>query len=508
MSSDSSSNVKPDEYTHENLISENALLKEQIKTLSEEIGNLKKRLNDIIDDNPYPMLLWDSDLNIITMNKVALVLMGFTAKDLGRITVRDFTYLSQTGAGVVDTFKSGQYSKGEAVGKFSTGIKTLERHNIPLFDKSGKVTHVLSIYYDLTNQKQAINDIIQVIQKAKTGDLTSRTEEKKYTGDFYEISKGINQVLDIITTPFHLFQDKIVDISSGAEEVNASIEEVSAGTNVLAQNSNNLSHNTEQGEEGVRQVLRAMEDLSTAVSNIASNSDSVSRLASTAEEKSKSGIQLAKNTENAMEGITRSSEEVDTIVNDIKNQMDQIGKIVKLISDIASQTNLLALNAAIEAARAGEAGRGFAVVAAEVKSLAQESRQSAESIADMISSLQIKSQKAAAAVNSSVMHVQEGNASLSETLTAFISIAGSIEEISKNVANMASVTEEQAASVEEITASVNEVASLLNSTVRQALDSSAATEEVSAAIGQIVKAIQDVSGSVETLSTEMSKFVV
>ncbi|PKL60500.1 MAG: hypothetical protein CVV33_02345 [Methanomicrobiales archaeon HGW-Methanomicrobiales-4] len=480
----------------------------ELKKELDEIETLKNRSNAIISENPYPMLVWDPDLKVTSINNVALKLMGFNANDIGRLSIRDFNYISQTGTGVSETFKSGKNSEGEAVISFSTGVKTLERHNIPLTDKSGKVAYVLSVYYDLTNQKQAINDIIQVIQIAEKGDLTARTDEKKYAGDFFEISRGINQILEIVTSPFRVFQDQIVDIASGAEEVNASVEEVSAGTNLLAQNSNMLSQNAEQGEEGVRQILRAMEDLSTTVSNIAIKSESVARLASSAENKSKLGIQMAKNTETAMEGITRTSAEVDTIVHDIRSEMDQIGKIVKLISDIANQTNLLALNAAIEAARAGDAGRGFAVVAAEVKSLAQESRQSAENIADMISTLQTKSQKAADAVGSSVTNVHEGNALLSETITAFTSIAESIEDISNHVTDMASVTEEQAASVEEITASVNEVASLLNNTVRQALDSSAATEEASAALAQIVQAIQSVSQSVETVSGEMSKFKV
>jgi len=53
---------------------------------------------------------------------------------------------------------------------------------------------------------------------------------------------------------------------------------------------------------------------------------------------------------------------------------NEIGAVVKLISEIAGQTNLLALNATIESARAGEAGRGFAVVAAEREGARQTDR--------------------------------------------------------------------------------------------------------------------------------------
>jgi methyl-accepting chemotaxis protein len=68
----------------------------------------------------------------------------------------------------------------------------------------------------------------------------------------------------------------------------------------------------------------------------------------------------------------------------LRAEADSIGEIVALIDSIARATAMLALNAGIEAARAGEAGQGFAVVAREVKSLAQQTRDAAASIAGRI----------------------------------------------------------------------------------------------------------------------------
>jgi methyl-accepting chemotaxis protein len=137
-----------------------------------------------------------------------------------------------------------------------------------------------------------------------------------------------------------------------------------------------------------QQILTAMQDLATTVSSVAAKMEHVSALTHTAAELSEKGKQAAGMAESGMQSIMQSSSAIDKMNKEISSQMQEIGRIVDMISSIAEETNLLALNAAIEAARAGDAGLGFAVVAAEVKELANESQKSAENIAGIISGLQ------------------------------------------------------------------------------------------------------------------------
>jgi methyl-accepting chemotaxis protein len=249
-----------------------------------------------------------------------------------------------------------------------------------------------------------------------------------------------------------------------------------------------------------------MEDLSRTIQEVATRADVTAKLVQDTTTYSKEGMDLARKTENGMQGITKSSNEVNVIILEIKGQMDKISEIVNLITDLANQTNLLALNAAIEAARAGDAGRGFAVVATEVKSLAVESRASAEKISEMINNLQQQTNSAVDAVASANSGVKVGSEALHDTLTSFSKIVESIDQVSKNVSDVAAAAEEQAASVEEVTASVNEVGGLMQSTAKESTDAAAASEESAAAIDQISKVIGNVNTIVDKVTKEVSKF--
>lgn len=209
--------------------------------------------------------------------------------------------------------------------------------------------------------------------------------------------------------------------------------------------------------------------------------------------------------ENGISAINGAVGDVGTIISEIRAQMVEINKIVVIISDIADQTNLLALNAAIEAARAGEAGMGFAVVADEVKTLAQESQGSAENISRIITSLQRQSEQAATAMGLATTEVSRGSVAITDTIQFFHTIADQVEEISKNMGEVAGLTEEEAAAVEEITASITEVKEMSTETAQEAVGSAAATEETSAALNQVSTIISNLSTVATRIDESMSR---
>ena len=91
---------------------------------------------------------------------------------------------------------------------------------------------------------------------------------------------------------------------------------------------------------------------------------------------------LVANLNQVAEMITQTNAQIGLL----HEKSDEINQIVQVITDVADRTNLLALNAAIEAAHAGDVGKGFAVVAEEVRTLSENTKDAAASIAATIES--------------------------------------------------------------------------------------------------------------------------
>ena len=217
-------------------------------------------------------------------------------------------------------------------------------------------------------------------------------------------------------------------------------------------------------------------------------------------------IASIENVVNQMETIHETFTETTHMMRTMEQHSNSIQNITGLITDIADQTNLLALNAAIEAARAGEHGKGFAVVAEEVRKLAEQSKNSATEIGNMVQQIQQTSSNATKTIVEGGSKVDEGMEKTSESLHVFQNIETGIGEVVFRVESVSAAVEEIQAMTGSVTDSVKHVQELATQTAGTASDTSAATEEQLAATEEISHNTQALSDLAEQLQREVNHF--
>lgn len=105
-------------------------------------------------------------------------------------------------------------------------------------------------------------------------------------------------------------------------------------------------------------------------------------------------IRKLKDSENAvrksvkdMNELIKTFESIEKIAGESADEVTQASETVKNIQNVASNTKILGFNASIEASRAKESGRGFSVIAQEIRTLAESSKASADSIEKAMKSI-------------------------------------------------------------------------------------------------------------------------
>jgi methyl-accepting chemotaxis protein len=207
------------------------------------------------------------------------------------------------------------------------------------------------------------------------------------------------------------------------------VEQVVPSVEQIRAISQSLASSAEEQSSAVEEVSSSLEETDAQVRSNAESADVANQLVSQTSAVAHAGQERMKAMTQAMDAIATSSQ--------------QIGKIIKVIDEIAFQTNLLALNAAVEAARAGQHGRGFAVVAQEVRNLAERSAKAARETAELI--------------EDAGRRVGEGVGIADETAEALAEIVQNVTKVKDLAAEIAAASEDQAQGVAQVSGAMTQV---------------------------------------------------
>ena len=241
------------------------------------------------------------------------------------------------------------------------------------------------------------------------------------------------------------------NLNSMFGSINTTADQVSAGSKQLSEGAQSLA-------QGSTEQAASVEELLSAVTEIAEKTRTNTEMAEKA-------VALADTIKGNAEKGSRHMDDMMAAVNDINEASGSIGKIIKVIDDIAFQTNILALNAAVEAARAGQHGKGFAVVAEEVRSLAAKSAEAAKDTGSLI--------------ENSIEKASLGVRIAGETSKSLSEIVSGINESSQLVGDIAHLSEAQTLSIEHVNVGIDQVAQVVQQNSATAEESAAASEEMS-----------------------------
>lgn len=343
------------------------------------------------------------------------------------------------------------------------------------------------------------------MEKVAAGDLTKRTPYKA-NNELGHIVQSFNSMLDNL-------QQLIANVKMTTQEVISTTEGVLQDTNRASSISNEVVQTVlevktkiEGQVTSIQESSSSMEEITTGVQTVAESSAVVAEVAVTTTERINIGSEVINHSILQMNSVHDVVEETSKVINKLVTRTQQIDTALAAITNIAEQTNLLALNAAIEAARAGENGKGFAVVAAEVRDLAEQSKESAKEVNHLIKSIQQDTQDTVNVMRKGQQKAVEGKEAAHKANQTFLSIMRDIDKITSQIQEVSAATEEMSAGTEEVNASLSLVSETATDVKKETLQTVNSIQSQAVSIEQISIQSNKMKEKVEELRGLVSKF--
>ncbi len=269
-----------------------------------------------------------------------------------------------------------------------------------------------------------------------------------------QVSEGDLTVMVKPVSDKDLFRNAFASMLTNLRRINL---EVCEGANILASSASEILASTTQIASGMSETAASVTQTTATLEEIKQTALLSSKKSRNVSENAQKSALVAERgnatVSETMEGIKHIKGLMETVVESVvvlSEQMQAIGEITTVVTDLAQQSNLLAVNAAIEAAKAGEHGKGFAVVAQEIKSLADQSKQATEQVRTILGDIQKATGKSVLAAEQVSKAVEDGVKQTAESGESIRELAVSIGEAAQAAEQIAVSSQQQLTGMEQV----------------------------------------------------------
>ncbi|USB33675.1 methyl-accepting chemotaxis protein [Paenibacillus sp. YPG26] len=328
-------------------------------------------------------------------------------------------------------------------------------------------------YYMIRMVGKPLSKLSKLMEEGERGNLKVRAAFKS-NDEIGRVGQAFNQMMTRISALVEQTNSTALKVLGTAEELAAASKstsqaagEIAAATHEIAQGTSNLAIEAEKESQIADDIGAKMDKVNAANVSMGESADRAIAV-------SVQGTEYMKELVDKTGTASKMTDLIQENSAKLTRSTASIQSILAPMVEMTKQTNILSLNASIEAARAGAAGRGFSIIADEIRTLAQQSNESIQSVSNITNQIQQDIEHTVEVLNKVSPLFDEQLESVREASSFFTSVreemeqfyshiensSGSVKELSDSQYILGDSISSVSAVVEETSASTQQVASM------------------------------------------------
>ncbi|MBW1897140.1 MAG: methyl-accepting chemotaxis protein, partial [Deltaproteobacteria bacterium] len=294
-----------------------------------------------------------------------------------------------------------------------------------------------------------LRSLSNVARKISSGDLSkeipllSEDEVRDLEEVFSMMVDDLRRMISDMRSASLEVQQTTVHLTDLGKKVMVNSEEIDKLAETIAKGSEDQTIIAQKTSLSMDSGLNAMQDMVTQ------SAFTVSKIKE-AKLKTEKGESSARKTLDYLENVLGQMIEYSQPIYSLSHKVEKIRLVMNVIDEVAQRTDVLALNASIEATRAGELGKGFALVADEIRSMAENAKQSGQQIEGIVGEILKDNRDVIDTLRKSQEGVNKRREIIDDIVDTFGDMLSSVKDIFSEVTEIERVTGKQVAQMRSL----------------------------------------------------------